>query len=50
MATSYYLKIVLELKWASDPFVTFKIKISGEKPEEKAEDIFDDLAIDLGFS
>jgi hypothetical protein len=43
------LKVVLEMKWELDPFVTYRIKISGEKPEEEVEDILDAMAIDLGF-
>ena len=47
--TVYYLKVVLEMRWEIDPFVTYELRISGEKPEEEKEDIFDELAMDLGF-
>lgn len=28
----------------------YRLKVSGEKPEEEVEDIFDAMTIDLGFS
>lgn len=49
LRTEYFLKVVLEMKWELDPFVTFQLKISGENPEEEVEDIFEAIAIDLGF-
>ncbi|MHA2148510.1 MAG: hypothetical protein ACXAAN_07695 [Candidatus Thorarchaeota archaeon] len=49
LKTEYMLKVVLEMKWELDPFVTYRIKISGEKPEKEVEDILDAMAIDLGF-
>jgi hypothetical protein len=49
LKTEYFLKVVLEMRWEIDPFVTYKLRISGKRPEEEEEDIFDDLAIDLGF-
>ncbi|MFX1605618.1 MAG: sporulation protein [Promethearchaeota archaeon] len=48
--TYYFLKVVLEMKWTFDPFVRYRLKISGEKPEEETMDIFDDFAFDLGFN
>ena len=50
LRTSYSLKVVLEMKWEIDPFVTCRIKISGERPEDEVEDILDAIAIDLGFN
>ncbi|KXH73524.1 MAG: hypothetical protein AM326_10615 [Candidatus Thorarchaeota archaeon SMTZ-45] len=47
--TSYFLKVVLEMKWELDPNVSFKIRISGEKPEETVNDILESIELDLGF-
>ena len=47
--TFYFLKVILEKRWEIDPFVRYRLKISDEKPEEDAEDIFADLVFDLGF-
>ncbi|MBY8997930.1 MAG: sporulation protein [Candidatus Thorarchaeota archaeon] len=49
LRTTYLLKVVLEMRWDLDPFVTYRLKVSGEKPEEEIEDIFEAIAIDLGF-
>ncbi len=49
LRTAYLLRVVLEMRWELDPFVTFRLKVSGEKTEEEIEDIFDAIAIDLGF-
>jgi hypothetical protein len=49
LETSYYLKVILEMRWEIDPFVTHKIKISGEKPETEGDDILDDIPLDFGF-
>lgn len=50
MRTGYILRVVLEMNWELDPFVTYKIKISGEKPEDEVGDILDAIAMDLGFN
>ena len=50
IATSYFLKIVLEMRWALDPFVNIPLRISGEKHVEEDEDLFDAIAYDLGFN
>jgi len=47
--TEYFLKVILEMRWEIDPFVTYALRISGERPEEEEEDIFDVLAMDLGY-
>jgi hypothetical protein len=49
MHTAYYLKVVLEMTWEIDPFVTYKLRVSGEQPEEEVDDIFEDIAMDFGF-
>ena len=49
IATTYFLKIVLEMRLALDPFVNIPVRISGEKPDEDVDDIFDSIAFDLGF-
>ena len=49
IATTYFLKVVLEMRWELDPFVNIPVRISGEKSDEDADDIFDSIAYDLGF-
>ncbi|NHI88317.1 MAG: hypothetical protein EAX87_02270 [Candidatus Thorarchaeota archaeon] len=49
IATTYFLKVVLEMRWEIDPFVNIPVRISGEKPDEDVDDIFDSIAYDLGF-
>ncbi|MGD9397213.1 MAG: hypothetical protein PVJ05_12350 [Candidatus Thorarchaeota archaeon] len=48
--TFYFLKVTLEMRWELDPFVRFRLKISGEKLKEDVEDLFADFAFDLGFN
>ncbi|MFW9787658.1 MAG: hypothetical protein ACFFE2_11420 [Candidatus Thorarchaeota archaeon] len=50
LSTSYFLRIVLEMRWEIDPFVTFQLKVSGETPKEEVEDVLDSLAFDFGFN
>lgn len=50
LRTSYLLRVVLEMRWELDPFVTYRLKVSGEKPEEEVDDIFEAIAMDLGFN
>lgn len=49
LRTVYFLKVILEMRWEIDPFVICRLKVSGEKPEEEIEDIFEAIVIDLGF-
>ena len=45
--TSLFLKVVLEVGLAFDPFVEFPLQLSGEG--EKEEDIFDAIEMDFGW-
>jgi hypothetical protein len=47
--TFYFLKVTLEMRWEFDPFVRYRLKISGEILEEEVEDLFTNLVFDLGF-
>jgi hypothetical protein len=50
LRTSYFLRVVLEMKWDFDPDVTYQIKVSGKEREEEVEDILDTIGFDLGFN
>jgi len=50
LRTSFFLRVVLEMKWDFDPDVTYRIKVSGEKIEEETENILDSIAFDFGFN
>jgi hypothetical protein len=45
--TSLILKVVLEVGLSLDPFIEFPLQVSGE--QEKDDDIFDSIEIDLGW-
>ena len=49
ITTTYFLKVTLETRWALDPYIKIPVRISGEKPDEDVDDIFDSIAYDLGI-
>jgi hypothetical protein len=50
IATTYFLKVVLEKRWEFDPYVNIPVRISGEKQVKEDEDLFDAISYDLGFN
>jgi hypothetical protein len=50
LATSFYLKVVLEMRWELDPEVKYQLDVSGEKPGEEVEEILNSTTFDLGFN